>query len=65
MRDIIMAVRCSFLRIYRFVEVTAVAIRDTHEKATHRLVVEHRTGARETVVRSTERRNALTVQCAR
>ena len=63
--DIILVLRCRFLRIYRFVEVTAVAIRDTNGKAKHRLIVEHRTGERETVVSSTEKQAALTVGCAR
>ena len=60
-----MALRSSFLRIRRFVEVTAVAIRDAKGKARHRIVVEHETGARETIVNSTEKTDALTVRRVR
>lgn len=35
------------LKPFRFVEITSITVRDTTGKAKHRIVLEHRTGARE------------------
>ncbi|KAF7377628.1 WD40 repeat-like protein [Mycena sanguinolenta] len=45
-----------------FVEVTAINIHDRNGKAEHRLIIEHKTGAREMIV-SEEKARAPTIRC--
>ena len=51
------------MRIHRFVEVSAIAIRDAKGKAKHRIIVEHGTKAKQTIVSNTQKMNGLPINC--
>ena len=48
----------------RFVEITAIVIRDVTVRAKRRVIIEHRTGARETF-ESQEKTRESTIKCER
>ena len=48
----------------RFVEITAIIVRDAKERAKHKIVIEHRTGARETF-ESEQKSGESVIDCKR
>ena len=48
----------------RFVEITAIIIRDEKEKTKHKIIIEHGTGARETF-ENEQKSNQLEIDCKR
>ena len=49
---------------FRFVEITAIVVRDATGKAKHKVTIEHRTGARETL-ESRRKSRESTIECKR